>query len=66
MCFLTRNYQLFQELLTKAEDKSDVEVAEARMEDPNQELVLLRPVLFRIRTVACYSDQATFSFNYIR
>ena len=34
-----KDYHLLQQLLKKAEDESDVEVAEARMADPDQELV---------------------------
>ena len=33
------DYELFQQLLQQAEDKQDLEVAESRMNDPQQETV---------------------------
>jgi prevent-host-death family protein len=34
-----RDYELFQQLLQQAEDKMDLEIAESRMNDPQQETV---------------------------
>lgn len=34
-----RDYELFQQLLKQAEDKMDIEIAESRMNDPQQETV---------------------------
>ena len=33
------DYELFQQLLQQAEDKEDLEIAESRMNDPQQETV---------------------------
>jgi prevent-host-death family protein len=34
-----QDYELFQQLLEQAEDQSDLEVAESRMNDPKQETI---------------------------
>lgn len=34
-----KDYELFQQLLKQAEDRSDIEIVEARMNDPQQETV---------------------------
>lgn len=34
-----QDYELFQQLLEQAEDQSDLEVAESRMNDPRQETI---------------------------
>lgn len=35
----TQDYEIFQQLLEQAEDKSDIEIAESRMNDLQQETV---------------------------
>jgi prevent-host-death family protein len=35
----SQDYELFQKLLQQAEDKTDLELAESRMDDPQQETI---------------------------